>query len=53
MSGFSAFLGRLTVGIKTSQFQRALSSMSDRQLADIGVSRHDIPRRARQMAGGL
>jgi hypothetical protein len=53
MSGFSNFLGRLSVGIKTSQFHRALSGMSDRQLADIGMTRQDIPRRAREMAGGL
>lgn len=53
MSGFSNFLSRVNIGIKTSQFHRALSGMTDRQLADIGVNRQDIPRRAREMAGGF
>jgi hypothetical protein len=50
MSGFTDFFGRLSVSIKTSQFQRALTGLSDQQLGEIGLKRRDISRRARELA---
>jgi uncharacterized protein YjiS (DUF1127 family) len=50
MSRMSNLLSSLSVGFKTARFNQALNRMSDRQLADIGIDRFDIPRRAREMA---
>jgi uncharacterized protein YjiS (DUF1127 family) len=50
MSRLSNLLGGLSVGFKTARFNQVLNRMSDRQLADIGIDRYDIPRRARDMA---
>ena len=50
MSRFSKIFAGVAEGIKTARFNEAMSRMSDRQLADIGLRREDIPRRAFELA---
>jgi uncharacterized protein YjiS (DUF1127 family) len=50
MSRFSNYFAGVSERFKAARFSHVLNEMSDRQLADIGVSRAEIPRRAREMA---
>jgi uncharacterized protein YjiS (DUF1127 family) len=52
MSTFTRIFAGLAEGLRVARFHRALSQLSDRQLADIGVSRDEIPRRAVELAHG-
>lgn len=46
--GFSAILAR----IRSSRIMNELYALSDRELADIGLTRHDIPYLAKQIGRG-
>ena len=50
MSRFSNYFSGVSERFQAARFTQVLSEMSDRQLADMGFSRADIPRHARQMA---
>lgn len=50
MSRFSNYFSVVSDRFKTARFNQVLSQMSDRQLADIGVTREGIPQYARRMA---
>jgi uncharacterized protein YjiS (DUF1127 family) len=50
MSRFSNIFSGFAEGFKAARFHHALSRMSDRQLADIGLTRESIPRRALELA---
>jgi uncharacterized protein YjiS (DUF1127 family) len=50
MNTFSKLFAGFSEGIRVARFHRALNQMSDRQLADIGISRDDIARRAIELA---
>ncbi len=50
MNKFSNVFTGLAEGFKAARFHHALSRMSDRQLADIGLSRDNISRRALELA---
>ncbi|MCP4385737.1 MAG: DUF1127 domain-containing protein [Hyphomicrobiales bacterium] len=52
MSRFSDFLTGVSERYKAARYNEVLTRMSDRQLVDIGLSRTDIPRHARDMARG-
>ena len=46
MSRFTRVAAGIAEGFMAARYHRALSHMNDRQLADIGLTRADIPRRA-------
>ncbi|WP_421722762.1 DUF1127 domain-containing protein [Bauldia sp.] len=46
MSGFSNFFGGIADGVRAARLYNQLDRMSDRRLADIGLSREDLPRKA-------
>ena len=50
MSRFSNYFAGFSERFKAARFNQVLSQMSDRQLADMGFRRSDIPRHAREMA---
>lgn len=50
MSRFSKILTGVADGFKAARFRQAMSRLSDRQLADIGLSRENISRRALELA---
>jgi uncharacterized protein YjiS (DUF1127 family) len=50
MSRFSNYFTGVSERFKAARFNQILNQMSDRQLADMGFTRGDIPRRAREMA---
>ncbi len=50
MNTFSKVFAGFAEVVRVARFHRALSQMSDRQLADIGISRNDISRRAFELA---
>ncbi|MEP0324321.1 DUF1127 domain-containing protein [Bauldia litoralis] len=50
MSRFSNYFAGFSERFKAARFNQVLNQMSDRQLADLGVTRADIPRHAREMA---
>ena len=50
MSRFSNYFSVVSDRFKAARFNQVLSQMSDRQLADIGVTRETIPQAARRMA---
>lgn len=52
MSRFSDYLTGFSERFKAARYNEVLTRMSDRQLADIGLSRGEIPRHARDMARG-
>ena len=50
MSKLSNILSGLADGLRMARYHQALSHMSDHQLADIGLTRDGISRRALEMA---
>jgi uncharacterized protein YjiS (DUF1127 family) len=50
MNTFSRIFAGFAEGVRVSRFHHVLSQMSDHQLADIGVRREEIARRAVEMA---
>ncbi len=50
MNTVSKIFAGLVEGMRVAQYHRALSRMSDRQLADIGIGRDEIARRAIELA---
>ena len=50
MNTFSKIFAGFSEGVRVARFHRALYQMSDRQLADIGLRREDIARRAIELA---
>ncbi|MCP4385736.1 MAG: DUF1127 domain-containing protein [Hyphomicrobiales bacterium] len=46
MSGLSTFFGGIADGIRAKRLHGELDRMSDRRLADIGLTRHELPRKA-------
>ena len=50
MSRFSDFFAGVSERYKAARYNEVLTRMSDRQLDDIGLSRANIPRHARDMA---
>jgi uncharacterized protein YjiS (DUF1127 family) len=50
MNSFKRFAARVSEGFRASRYHQAFSQMSDRQLADIGLSRETISNRARELA---
>ena len=50
MSRFSDYFAGVSERFKAARFNQILNQMSDRQLADMGFARADIPSHARKMA---
>ncbi len=50
MNNFKRYAAGVAEGFLTARYFQALSQMNDRQLADIGLARTDIARRARELA---
>ena len=50
MSRLSQFFGGISENFRAARFHHALNQLSDRQLADIGLSRNDLTRRSRELA---
>ena len=50
MSTFNRFFAGIAEGFRAARIHQALSRMSDRQLADIGVTRDGISQRAHELA---
>ena len=50
MNTFNRVAARLTEGFTAARTHHALSRMSDRQLADIGLTRENISLRALELA---
>ena len=50
MNSFSRIFEGLTAGLNTARLSHTLNRMSDRQLADIGLSRETVSQRALAMA---
>lgn len=50
MSKFRRAAAGLAEGFMAARFHQALNDLSDRQLADIGLTRAEIPERARELA---
>ena len=50
MSRFSRFFGGISEGFRAARYNQALNQLSDRQLADIGLSRGELPRHALELA---
>ncbi len=50
MNRFARVLNSLTDGFNTARVQHRLNRMSDRQLADIGISRDNVSLRALALA---
>lgn len=50
MSGFSTFFGGIADGVRAARLHRELNQLSDRRLADIGLSRQDLPRKSAEWA---
>jgi uncharacterized protein YjiS (DUF1127 family) len=50
MSRFSNYFSGFSERVKAARFNQVLNQLSDRQLTDMGFSRQDIPRHAREMA---
>jgi uncharacterized protein YjiS (DUF1127 family) len=50
MNTFTRIFSGLAEGMRAARFHQTLSRMSDRQLADIGIAREQIARRAIELA---
>ena len=50
MNKFRNVFSGIADGIKAARFHHALNGLSDRQLADIGLTRENISRRALELA---
>ena len=50
MSRFSRLTAKFAEGFMASRYHDALNYLSDRQLAEIGLTRDSIPARARELA---
>lgn len=50
MSTFSRVFGSISQGFRAARYTQALNQLSDRQLADIGLTRGEIARRAFELA---
>ncbi len=50
MNTLANIVAGLTEGFRASRYASTLNQLSDRTLADIGLSREAIPQRARELA---
>lgn len=50
MSKLSNFFSGISEGFRAARYSQTLNQLSDRQLADIGLTRSDISRRAMDLA---
>lgn len=50
MHGFSKFFGGIALGFRAARFAQTLNGLSDRELADIGITRGEIGHRALLLA---
>ncbi len=50
MNKFTSVFAGIAEGFRAARFHSALSRLSDRQLADIGLTRENISRRALELA---
>ena len=50
MSRFRHAVATAVERFRAARFYDALNGLSDRQLADIGLTRGDVPQRARELA---
>lgn len=46
MNRFSNLLGGIADGVRAARLRAEFDRMNDRQLADIGLTRGDVPRKA-------
>ena len=50
MNTLSNIVANLAIGFRAARYSSTLNQLSDRTLADIGLSREAIPQRARELA---